>query len=326
MLENYGRDLDLNLLRVFVAVADAGSVTGAAARLYLTQPAVSAALRRLTAAVGAPLWQRRGRGLVLSRRGERMLAEVRPHLQALMTAALAPVRFSAEDSAHVARVGLADSAEGWVLPALLRALARRAPRMTVVAVPVQFRSVVEALTTGKVEVALSVVDEVPATVHRERALVGEFVCVHDARQLRLPARLTEEAYFAHEHVIVSYNADLRGIVEDVTGRARKVRCALAGFGALGEVLDGSRLLATVPARVAQQLRATRPHLRATALPFALAPTPLSLLWPAAVHGDEACAFVRQVLREVTAQAGRAATTAATVRRRPGKARRSAGTR
>jgi LysR family transcriptional activator of mexEF-oprN operon len=48
----YGRDLDLNLLRVFAVVADAGSVTAAAGRLYLTQPAVSAALRRLTTVIG----------------------------------------------------------------------------------------------------------------------------------------------------------------------------------------------------------------------------------------------------------------------------------
>ena len=40
----YGRDLDLNLLRVFVVVAETGSVTAAASGLYLTQPAVSAAL------------------------------------------------------------------------------------------------------------------------------------------------------------------------------------------------------------------------------------------------------------------------------------------
>ena len=53
MNASYGRDLDLNLLRVFVVVADSGSVTRAASHLYLTQPAVSAALRRLTTAIGA---------------------------------------------------------------------------------------------------------------------------------------------------------------------------------------------------------------------------------------------------------------------------------
>ena len=47
---------------IYRRAADAGSVTAAADRLYLTQPAVSAALRRLRQAVGAPLFARQGRG------------------------------------------------------------------------------------------------------------------------------------------------------------------------------------------------------------------------------------------------------------------------
>src|SRR5689334_13924312 len=108
MHEDYGRDLDLNLLRVFLVVGDEGSVTGAAARLYLTQPAVSAALRRLAVAVGAPLFARRGRGLTLTGRGARLLAAVRPHLGALVDAALAPPPFDPATSDEVVRIGLSD--------------------------------------------------------------------------------------------------------------------------------------------------------------------------------------------------------------------------
>jgi len=97
---NYGRDLDLNLLRVFVVVAEAGGVTAAAARLYLTQPAVSAALKRLRQAVGAPLLARRGRGLVLTPRGQRLLECARPHLPACQAAA----------TRHVTRP---DAAQSW---------------------------------------------------------------------------------------------------------------------------------------------------------------------------------------------------------------------
>ncbi len=75
----YARDLDLNLLRVFAVVAESGSVTEAASRLYLTQPAVSAALRRLTVAVGTPLFVRSGRGLVLTSRGRQLHAGMQPH-------------------------------------------------------------------------------------------------------------------------------------------------------------------------------------------------------------------------------------------------------
>src|SRR5215469_6519391 len=89
----YGRDLDLNLLRVFALVAETGSVTVAASRLYLTQPAVSAALRRLTTVIGAPLFVRSGRGLVLTSRGARLRDGLKPHLQKLVDAALAPPTF-----------------------------------------------------------------------------------------------------------------------------------------------------------------------------------------------------------------------------------------
>src|SRR5689334_7620405 len=128
MLENYGRDLDLNLLRVFVVVAEQRSVTQAAARLYLTQPAISAALRRLTRAIGAPLFVRQGRGLALTARGEQLLARGRVHLAALVDAALAPVAFDPRTSERTLRLGLSDAAEVWLLPELLRRLAREAPR------------------------------------------------------------------------------------------------------------------------------------------------------------------------------------------------------
>src|SRR5437899_318897 len=134
----YGRDLDLNLLRVFAVVADSGSVTEAAKRLYLTQPAVSAALRRLTTTVDAPLFVRSGRGLALTSRGERLRLGLQPHLQALVDAALAPSTFDPATSDRTIRLGLSDSAELWLLPPLLRVLEREAPHMRLVAIPVQF--------------------------------------------------------------------------------------------------------------------------------------------------------------------------------------------
>src|ERR1700743_3134239 len=108
---SYGRDLDLNLLRVFVVVADTGSVTKAAARLYITQPGVSSALRRLATAIDAPLFVRQGRGLPLTSEGERLLASVRPHLQALVDAALAPPQFQLATSDRLIRIGLSDATE-----------------------------------------------------------------------------------------------------------------------------------------------------------------------------------------------------------------------
>jgi LysR family transcriptional activator of mexEF-oprN operon len=288
----------LNLLRVFTVVAESGGVTAAAAQLYLTQPAISAALRRLTAAVGAPLFIRQGRGLALTSRGSRLLQETRVHLHALVDAALAPAQFDARRSDRTVRLGLSDTVEIWLLPSLLRILARQAPNLRVIALPVQFRNVGAALASGSIDAAITVADELPDWVRRESLFWGGFVCLFDPRHAKVGRRLTEASYFAQDHVVVSYNGDLRGIVEDLLNKTRKVRCSISGFANLGALVDGSALLATVPQLVAHQIRAVRPHLRCVALPFALPASALELLWPAAADDDPAGRFVRDQIIQI----------------------------
>src|SRR5688572_17106083 len=190
MSEVYGTELDLNLLRVFVVVAEAGGVTAAAQRLYLTQPAISAALRRLVDVLGEPLFARSGRGLVLTMRGQRLLALARPHLSALVDAALAPVLFDPTTSRRTFRLGLSDASEAWLVPPLLSVLTRHAPHTQLVVVPVQFRSVAPLLSRGEVDVAVTVADEMPAGTLRRALFVGEFVCLYDPRHARIKKRLT----------------------------------------------------------------------------------------------------------------------------------------
>lgn len=301
----HARNLDLNLLRIFVVVAAGGSVTRAAGQLYLTQSAVSAALRRLTDAVGAKLFVRQGRGITLTARGQHLFAEARPHLEALVAAALDRVAFDPATSDRTFRLGLADATSAWLLPGLLRELAARAPHMRVVVLPVQFRTVGDALTSRTVDMALSVADDLPQGIRRKPLGPSEFVCLFDARHARLKLPLRERDYFHRAHVVVSYNGDLRGIVEDALGRTRRVRCSVPSLGMVGDVIDGTDLIATVPAVVAEQERRRRPHLRVTALPFRLPTSGLELLWLEAADDDPAAAFLRDhVERLMVAALGR----------------------
>jgi LysR family transcriptional activator of mexEF-oprN operon len=313
----HARDLDLNLFRVLVTVADTGSVTGAAARLYLTQSAVSAALRRLKIAIGAPVVARHGRGVVLTERGARLVAELRPHLDAMIQLALAPARFDPHTTDRTLRIGLADSADEWLLPPLLRLLEREAPRLRLICTPIQFRTVGEALATRRVDLAVTVADDLPRSIAR-RPLIGvSFVCLFDPRFVRLGARPTERAYLAQEHVIVSYNGDLRGIVEDTFGRERRVRCSVASFSSIGALVDGGPLVATVPDIVAAQIVDLRPHLRVAPLPL---PHPVGgpdLLWPVALEVDEAFCFLRDAIVKVADRLGQP-DARATSRGRPGR--------
>ena len=297
---DFGRDLDLNLLRVFAVVGETGGITEAAKRLYLTQSAVSAALRRLTTAVGAPLFLRSGRGIALTSRGQRLRAGLEAHLGPLVEAALAPATFDPATAERTLRLGLSDSAELWGLPPLLRVLEREAPGIRIVAVPVQFRTVAAELTSG-LAAAITVADEVPATIRRERLFYGGFTCLYDPRHAKLRKRTLSEAdYFAHDHVIVSYNGDLRGIVEDLVGKNRKVRCSVSSFANIGAIVDGTAMLATVPELIAVKILAARPHLKTKPLPptMKIEGSHAELLWPAVTDDDEPCKFVRAKIREI----------------------------
>jgi LysR family transcriptional activator of mexEF-oprN operon len=291
----HARHLDLNLLPVLVAVADTGSVTAAAERLYLTQSAVSAALARLKSAIGEAVVIRHGRGVVLTERGARLVAEARPHLDAILQTALEPARFDPKTSDRTLRIGLADVADEWLLPDLLRFLDLQAPGIRLVCTPIQFRTVGEALATRRIDIGVTVADELPASVARRSLIRSHFVCLFDPHFVRLGVRPTERAYLAQDHVIVSYNSDLRGIVEDTFGKERRVRCSVASFGSIGAIVDGGRLVATIPSIVAPQILRVRPHLRIAPIPFAHQPGTMDLLWPTALDADPACRFVRDAI-------------------------------
>jgi LysR family transcriptional activator of mexEF-oprN operon len=189
--------------------------------------------------------------------------------------------------------------EGWLLAPLSRALARQAPRMSLISVPVQFRTVGDALAARAVDLAVTVADELPRSVRREPLLQSGFVCLFDPRHVRAGRRMSEHDYFAHAHVIVSYNGDLRGIVEDTLGRQRRVRCAVSSFSHVGAVVEGSALLATVPSAVVRYVQALHPRLRTAELPFALPSGGIEMLWLSASDDDEACRFVRAQIAGVT---------------------------
>jgi LysR family transcriptional regulator, mexEF-oprN operon transcriptional activator len=297
----HARDLDLNLLPVLVAVADTGSVTGAAARLYLTQSAISAALGRLRDAIGEAIVIRHGRGVVLTERGARLVAEARPHLDALVQVTLLAEVFDPQTSDRTVRLGLADLADESLLPPLLHYLDTAAPHMRLACSAIQFRTVQDALSTRQIDLAVTVADDLPASIARRPLLQSHFVCLSDPRFVRLGTRPTERAYLAQDHVIVSYNGDFRGVVEESFGRERRVRCAVGSFGSIGAIVDGGRLVATVPIIVARQILRTRPHLRLSTLPFPHEPGTVELLWPRALDGDPACRFVREAIVRIADQ-------------------------
>src|ERR1700755_1902262 len=106
---------DLRALRAFVVVAEEGSITRAAARLYITQQSLSVQMRTLETQLGAALLVRSSRGVTLTAVGEVLLREATPLLSSAERAMDAVTR-SARGQELDLRVGFLSSLANEVMP------------------------------------------------------------------------------------------------------------------------------------------------------------------------------------------------------------------
>lgn len=145
------RNLDTGLLRGFVAVADAASMTAAANALHLTQGAVSQQIRRLEEVFGAPLFVRNRQGLTLTRAGERLLGKAR-RLLALNDEIWSEM--TAPDFTGTVRLGVPYDLVGTVLPPVLKSFAGACPNVAVSLMCEASPALVAAAAAGTVDLAL----------------------------------------------------------------------------------------------------------------------------------------------------------------------------
>ncbi|MFC0039495.1 LysR family transcriptional regulator [Actinomadura rayongensis] len=146
-------DVDLRDLELLAATAESGSLTAAAERLYVSQPALSQRLTRLEDRLGMPLFDRAGRRLVPNAAGRRMLVAAHQVLNELRSATRdvreirdgrdRRVRFTAECSTTLQ----------W-LPPVIRTFRERCPRAEVRIESVPDDAPVPALLTDHIDVAL----------------------------------------------------------------------------------------------------------------------------------------------------------------------------
>jgi DNA-binding transcriptional LysR family regulator len=147
-------DLDPQLLRTLRAVADAGSITGAAASLGYSQPAVSQLLQRAEQRLGHALVLRGARGVSLTEAGQ-VLADHAQHVQAALTAAREDLDAVGGLTRGRVRIAGFPSASSTLVPAVLAWLADRVPGVTTTYVEVEPPEALAMLRRGEADVALT---------------------------------------------------------------------------------------------------------------------------------------------------------------------------
>lgn len=120
--------LNLRQLSVLTAVADGGSVSHAAAKLHISQPAVTRHIRAIERALGIRIFDRDGRGIKLTPSGDRLDRYAR-EIMDLHQRALADFREIAKEPAGKIMVGLPSPIEGLLSSRVIAAAAKEFPRL-----------------------------------------------------------------------------------------------------------------------------------------------------------------------------------------------------
>lgn len=118
--------LDSDLLRTFVAVTEAGSMTEGAARIYRSQSATSLQIKRLESILGQSVFERHGRGVIVSDTGRRLLP-VAKDVIARLDEVLRDI--SQEAVAGKLRLGIPDDHGRAKLAGIIAAFTRHHPKV-----------------------------------------------------------------------------------------------------------------------------------------------------------------------------------------------------
>ncbi|MGC0330525.1 DNA-binding transcriptional LysR family regulator [Streptomyces sp. SAI-170] len=146
-------DVDTRLLRSFVAVAEEGTLTHAARRLYVSQPALTKQIRQLETLLGTALFTRSRSGMALTEAG-RALAAGAPALLADWDRMLAGTRRAARAGAKILRVGFLASAANEATPRIVAAFSRLRPDWRVEMRQSSWADPTAGLDSGDTDVAL----------------------------------------------------------------------------------------------------------------------------------------------------------------------------
>ena len=251
------RRLDLNLLVALDALLTERSVSRAARRLGLGQPATSAALARLRTVFADPLLIRAGGGMVPSELAARLAPMLAEALTGLANALDHAAGFDPASATRSFALAGTDYTSPLLLPQLLARIRQEAPAVTLRLRGYDKAELPALLATRAVDLGIGVFRPPPETLVAtslfEEGLVG---LAGADTAARLPKPLTAEAFAALPFALFTVNGDATGVGDDALapfGLKRRVTLALPHLAALPGILAATDLVAVVPSRFARSV-------------------------------------------------------------------------
>lgn len=295
---------DLNLLVALDTLLSERSVTRAADRLCVTQPALSGSLQRLRYHFDDQLLVRVGREMELTPKARALIEPVRNALLQINAALETQAIFDPYTSERTFRIAMSDYCVHVFLPHVVPNLMARAPHMRLVTENV-FGPSFSRLEGGDIDLIIT---------HGDRRLFGregvdtdlmstdlfqdDFVCAVAADH-PIDAEMTMDDYLLYPHALVDFGANTRTVEEAEIERQGIVindKFLVPSFGGLLYALAGTQLIATVQRKLADLL-APNLAIRVMPSPVKLATLKETLIWHKRSNDDPGHIWLREILLE-----------------------------
>jgi DNA-binding transcriptional LysR family regulator len=286
-------NVDLNLLRVFDVIYAHRNLTKAADVLCISQPAVSHALARLRDLYGDPLFKRTPDGMRPTPVADAIHAEVSEALRHVRASLSRGARFQPESSTRRFRFGMGEVVETTVMPRLLPALQRGAPKVSVEVYQHPRRDAIHDLVAGRLDFVVDHVLPQQAQVLRAPLFADDYVCVARREHPTISSSLTLEQYVSARHIQASSRRAGLNYVDTALqelGVSRHIVLQTQNYLETLHALARTDCVLTITRSVAALF-----DVQVLELPFAVPPLNVSLFWPKASTDDPASAWMRATL-------------------------------
>ncbi len=291
-------NLDIHLLRVFLAVYETRSVGRSAQALDMSQPGLSTALRRLRGLLGDPLFVKTYNGMEPTSRARNLVTSIRGIVQAVDNELFAVPRFDPATSTREFRLGLTDIGEGIYLPFAVQALEQASPSITLRSMYLPPREMEEAMAEGEVDLACGYFPDITSNqfLHRRIGL-HSFACIMRADHPIRDRALSMEQYLELKHVEVEAPGRSLEVFDDFLRKKklrRKVVLRTPHFMSIPVIVGSTDVVATVPQALADFF-ASMTELRQVGLPFRPPTFQVNMYWHRGQTNDPGNQWLREVI-------------------------------
>ncbi|MBB3951047.1 LysR family transcriptional regulator [Aureimonas jatrophae] len=293
---------DLNLLPIFVALMEERSVTRAAERVGMTQPALSNALARLRTMLQDPLFVRERYGIQPTPIALELAPVIAEALAKLDDAVLGQQEFDPATAERVLTIAPNGYVEFVLMPAIVAKLREVAPGIKLHLTPYGNDLVETGVISGTTALVLGRIVDPPDNLVVQHVMDEGLSCIVRADHPQIGDSMTRDQFERLKHVNVVPPGRMRaGLFQAMAQRQlkRDVAISVTNFFAVAEMVAVTDYCATLPNLICRRL-AHDPRLRVLAAPVDLGTFPIEMAWHLRYRHDPSHRWLRSLIGEVAA--------------------------